>query len=239
MPLAITRPRPGARTVVVGAATALLGRSRADPAASPSGAGPAAAGRCVGVDAQQLFRRSCRSGFPAGIRSRRSRRRQTGRSCQPEYASSPRRAAVAVRTVANGLSQEPMRGVAEIQFIVVHAGPTVPQPAGEIAANRGGQHRHHDQIDSGPEIKSGARHALVAPRRNHRVALGLPMPRPAGPASPLPRRGRRRAPRPRRMRGGSRPLIDHRTRRDWHRHAIASGSVLIGHALGNLPHGPS
>jgi hypothetical protein len=62
--------------------------------------------------------------------------------------------------------QKAMRGIAEIALVFVDAFPARPQPAGKIAADGGGQHRHRGQVNAGRNGEGGRRNALVGPGRD-------------------------------------------------------------------------
>src|ERR1035438_1542658 len=60
-----------------------------------------------------------------------------------------------------------MRGIAEIHLVAVNANPSRAQAAGDVATNRGRQHRDDHEIKPGTDLESRGRNARTAPRRNN------------------------------------------------------------------------
>jgi hypothetical protein len=54
-----------------------------------------------------------------------------------------------------GPNQKAMRGIAEIALVFIDGIPLRAQAAGNISADRVGQHCHHDQVDAGGNRKCG------------------------------------------------------------------------------------
>ena len=60
-----------------------------------------------------------------------------------------------------------MRGIAEIHFVAVNANPSRAQATCDITADRGRQHRHDDEIESGTDLEGRGGNARTSPRRNN------------------------------------------------------------------------
>ena len=86
---------------------------------------------------------------------------------------------------------EAVRGVAEIDLVGVDFGPRCPQPPGDEAADRRGDHRDDDEVDAGRDLERGRRIRRTRPTAKSTRGRA-PFRMPAAPMSALSSRPRLR-----------------------------------------------